>query len=161
MSNALHEPEAGMKRFAAISLLLFVFSLSGCVSGRELADDIARPSHIYDSGKDLLSGTYDVLPNPDAKDRERHEITVRKIADGWDVSQPDAAGFDLFEETPEQVAKLFHSYHKNTMQCGKGFFATLCAAPKGTKTRDGKMTVKTGYILFLADDTVNHVERKR
>lgn len=132
----------------------------GCVGGRTIMDHYAKPDKLYNSGKDYLSGTLLWIPNADDADQGHHELTLKKIDGGWDVSQKDAEGFDLFELTPEQTKALLNKYDPKTTQCAKGAFVTFCKAPKGTKTKDGKFTFQNDYAAIDVTNQGHQMKRK-
>lgn len=154
-------------RFAAVAL--FASLTVGCGNlAEELAVDLidiaGEPEHIYTSGNDILSGDYTVQGRADSKYKDSEPMALRHDKKGWKLSKDGEKGLHIYEVTPEETAKMFSNYDQKTMQCAgtaKIMDFKICAAPKGTRIRHGKIdqVMESGYIVMDEGDWHHAVKK--
>lgn len=151
-------------RLPALALLVALFA-TGCTKlAAELIDVAGEPDTIYHTGKDLLSGDYEVIGRPGSKYDKSEPIDLRFDEKGWKMSKDGTEGLHIYELPPEETEKLFTHFNPETMQCAGTVKVTdfkFCRAPEGTRIRHGKIhqAMKTGYIV-LYEGEWNHARRK-
>lgn len=175
------------KMVSLAALAACILSLAGCsglakfaqMSGSELMDLVAEPSHIYHSGHDLLSGHYMTRPLPGDTEHKAEPLSITKNEKGWEVKDDAAAlGLHAYEMTPQEAGRGIHNFDEKRMQClDQKYILRICAVPPGTKVRfEGKIrksehgevnahetytaTSKTGYVLLYNDGTWMHLVRR-
>lgn len=153
------------KRLFPAPLLLMLLALlaAGCETlAVDLIEIAGEPDKIYHSGKDLLSGDYEVIGRPGTKYDKSEPVSLRFDEKGWKMSKDGEMGLHIYELPPEQADRLFSRFDPETMQCAGTAKVTdflFCRAPKGTRIRHGKVheSMHTGYIVIF-DGNWNNAE---